>query len=142
VDSRAKAITGKQAQHQQGDGESENEKAPIDPRKYKSRLCRNWVQSGECSYEHTCCFAHGESELRDAVANLKILNSLGYFLNGTEENPKLEDSSAHSGSRSSGKGGGPKHPGPARGKPPQHQPHQPTKKPQNSQPQTMQLKFM
>ena len=37
-----------------------------------TRLCRNWVQSGQCAYEDVCCFAHGESELRDPAANLKV----------------------------------------------------------------------
>ena len=27
-------------------------------------LCANWVQSGSCTYEHVCRFAHGEEELR------------------------------------------------------------------------------
>jgi hypothetical protein len=51
-----------------------------DPRKYKTRLCRNWVQTGQCAYEDVCCFAHGDSELRDPAANLKVLSDLGYFL--------------------------------------------------------------
>eukprot|EP00667_Euglena_gracilis_P019372 EG_transcript_20760 len=65
--------------------EGDPERAPVDPRKYKTRLCRNWIQNRACSYEHTCCFAHGESELRDTIANMKILQSLGYFVNGQDD---------------------------------------------------------
>jgi hypothetical protein len=54
-------------------------KAAIDPRKYKTKLCRNWMRDGVCSYEHTCCFAHGEHESRDPAANVSALTSLGYF---------------------------------------------------------------
>jgi hypothetical protein len=86
-------------------------KAPVDPRKYKTRLCRNWVQTGECSYEHTCCFAHGESELRDAAANLKILNSLGYFLPDGEAPKKAAERG-----ESNGKGGSNKTKGSSQGK--------------------------
>jgi len=71
--------------------EAEGDRAPIDPRKYKTRPCRNWAQTSRCSYEHTCCFAHGESELRDTVANMKILNSLGYFLNDADEMVRMPD---------------------------------------------------
>ena len=86
--------------------EDDEDKAPVDPRKYKTRLCRNWIQVGECSYEHTCCFAHGESELRDTAANHKVLNSLGYFLPDGETPPKAPV-------EANTKGGG--HPKPQRG---------------------------
>jgi hypothetical protein len=34
-----------------------------DPAKYKTRICRNWLQ-GECQFGAACSFAHGEDELR------------------------------------------------------------------------------
>jgi hypothetical protein len=57
------------------------EKAAVDPRKYKTRMCRNWELTGQCPYEHTCCFAHSEKELRDLTTNHKVLASIGYFSN-------------------------------------------------------------
>eukprot|EP00667_Euglena_gracilis_P002406 EG_transcript_2405 len=58
-----------------------DEKAAVDPRKYKTRMCRNWLEHGECVYAHTCCFAHGPEELRTLVDNHKTLASIGYFSN-------------------------------------------------------------
>ena len=31
--------------------------------KYKTELCKNWVQTGECGYQSRCKFAHGEQEI-------------------------------------------------------------------------------
>jgi hypothetical protein len=59
----------------------EKEKAAVDPRKYKTRMCRNWELTGSCPYEHTCCFAHGEKDLRDLAGNHQLLASIGYFSN-------------------------------------------------------------
>eukprot|EP00668_Euglena_longa_P007463 GGOE01008937.1.p1 GENE.GGOE01008937.1~~GGOE01008937.1.p1 ORF type:complete len:491 (-),score=104.28 GGOE01008937.1:835-2307(-) len=58
-----------------------DEKAAVDPRKYKTRMCRNWEETGHCPYEHTCCFAHGLDELRNVTDNHKLLASIGYFSN-------------------------------------------------------------
>jgi hypothetical protein len=57
------------------------DKATVDPRKYKTRLCRNWEMRGECPYLETCCFAHGQEELRCLSDNHKLLASIGYFSN-------------------------------------------------------------
>ena len=32
--------------------------------KYKTSMCRNFLQSGECTYGEKCRFAHGDQELR------------------------------------------------------------------------------
>jgi len=56
-------------------------KAAVDPRKYKTRMCRNWLETGSCPYEHTCCFAHGNEESRSLTDNHKLLASIGYFSN-------------------------------------------------------------
>jgi hypothetical protein len=56
-------------------------KAVVDPRKYKTRMCTTWQETGSCPYEHTCCFAHGPTELRDLSSNHKLLASIGYFSN-------------------------------------------------------------
>jgi hypothetical protein len=57
------------------------DKSPVDPRKYKTRKCHNWETTGTCPYEDTCCFAHGDGELRDITTNHKLLASIGYFSN-------------------------------------------------------------
>eukprot|EP00669_Euglena_mutabilis_P002821 TRINITY_DN1356_c0_g1_i4.p1 TRINITY_DN1356_c0_g1~~TRINITY_DN1356_c0_g1_i4.p1 ORF type:complete len:647 (-),score=119.45 TRINITY_DN1356_c0_g1_i4:277-2175(-) len=82
----AQAFVQQLAQHQQalakrGGSPDEHEKQAVDPRKYKTRMCRNWETKGHCPYEHTCCFAHGPDELRDLTTNHKLLASIGYFSN-------------------------------------------------------------
>jgi hypothetical protein len=57
------------------------DKSAVDPRKYKTRICRNWEDNGHCPYEHTCCFAHGPHEVRTVTDNHKMLASIGYFSN-------------------------------------------------------------
>lgn len=34
-----------------------------DRTKYKTELCKNWIEVGVCRYEGKCQFAHGEDEL-------------------------------------------------------------------------------
>jgi hypothetical protein len=34
------------------------------PSNYKTRLCRNWQEHGECSFGDCCNFAHGSEEVR------------------------------------------------------------------------------
>lgn len=60
-------------------GEEKPNKALVDPRKYKTKLCRNWKATGACPYEHTCCYAHGDFETRTMHQNNNVLSSLGYF---------------------------------------------------------------
>jgi len=37
---------------------------PTDPNgNFKTRLCRNWLQTAKCRYRDTCYFAHGQDEL-------------------------------------------------------------------------------
>lgn len=75
--------------------EPKGDKSPVDPCKYKTKLCRSWVRdgikhaffrkfchfisAGYCSYESVCCFAHGESDVRTVHQNAQVLSSLGYF---------------------------------------------------------------
>ena len=33
---------------------------------FKTSLCNNFMQQGECKFENSCRFAHGEGELRPA----------------------------------------------------------------------------
>ena len=39
--------------------------------RYKCKMCRNYLVSGECPYEFRCMFAHGDHELRTMEMNLK-----------------------------------------------------------------------
>lgn len=38
-------------------------KKPIDCTKYKTEMCRNWVETNICQYAEKCNFAHGYDEL-------------------------------------------------------------------------------
>jgi len=38
-------------------------KKPIDCTKYKTEMCRNWVETSVCQYAEKCNFAHGYDEL-------------------------------------------------------------------------------
>jgi len=38
---------------------------------YKTEMCRNWVETGQCPYANRCQFAHGEQELRDVLRHPK-----------------------------------------------------------------------
>jgi len=45
-------------------GSSTENSAQSEPdEKYKTELCKNWVQSGRCSYGNKCRFAHGPDDL-------------------------------------------------------------------------------
>lgn len=39
--------------------------------RYKTRMCRNFEESGRCPYEMKCMFAHGEAELRTTEMNME-----------------------------------------------------------------------
>jgi hypothetical protein len=40
-------------------------KKPIDGTKYKTEMCRNWIELNCCQYAEKCNFAHGYDELID-----------------------------------------------------------------------------
>lgn len=41
---------------------------PCDPDgKYKTELCKNWIETAKCRYEDKCRFAHGQEELTAAA---------------------------------------------------------------------------
>ena len=44
--------------------------------KYKTRVCRNWQQTGRCPYGEACVYAHGAKEVRAAQKNEAALSSL------------------------------------------------------------------
>ena len=35
--------------------------------KYKTELCKNWIETAKCRYEDKCRFAHGQEELTQAA---------------------------------------------------------------------------
>lgn len=39
--------------------------------RYKTKMCRNYIEMGMCPYETRCMFAHGEHELRTTEMNLR-----------------------------------------------------------------------
>merc|ERR1711977_559080 len=53
-------------QHGQDQMKSARDPTPriTDPVRYKTTLCKNFVQYGTCPYDFKCQFAHGKSELR------------------------------------------------------------------------------
>ena len=57
-----------------------------DRTKYKTELCKNWIEVGVCRYEGKCQFAHGEDEL---VGKLPPTNSKYKSKTCTTFNEKL-----------------------------------------------------
>ncbi|RNF11285.1 Zinc finger protein CTH1 [Trypanosoma conorhini] len=51
-------------------GEHEPAARPILAERYKTKLCRNYVETGVCPYQSRCMFAHGVHELRSPAMNL------------------------------------------------------------------------
>lgn len=52
-------------------------KKTVDGTKYKTEMCRNWVELGQCQYGQKCNFAHGYEDLQDKVpANSKYKSKL------------------------------------------------------------------
>lgn len=48
----------------------------LDYKKYKTRLCRNWQQTGKCPYGEACVYAHGVKEVRGEQENEAVVTSL------------------------------------------------------------------
>eukprot|EP00667_Euglena_gracilis_P001468 EG_transcript_1469 len=48
----------------------------LDYKKYKTRLCRNWQQTGKCPYGESCVYAHGTREVRGEQENEAVVSSL------------------------------------------------------------------
>lgn len=46
-----------------GSSPSEPEQKSNEPVKYKTELCKNWLENGKCKYSVRCKFAHGKHEL-------------------------------------------------------------------------------
>lgn len=52
-----------------GDPASPDHK-PILAERFKTKMCRNYVEQGACPYEIRCMFAHGDDEMRTKAMNL------------------------------------------------------------------------
>ena len=52
------------------------EEKDLDYKKYKTRLCRNWQQTGRCPYGEACVYAHGAKEMRGEQENEAVVTSL------------------------------------------------------------------
>ena len=38
-------------------------KTKVDSKKFKTEMCKNWIEAGTCRYGNKCQFSHGEQEL-------------------------------------------------------------------------------
>jgi hypothetical protein len=52
------------------------EEKDLGHKKYKTRLCRNWQQTGRCPYGEACVYAHGTKEMRGEQENEAAVTSL------------------------------------------------------------------
>jgi len=43
--------------------------AKIDPARYKTKLCKHWMETGMCPFQGRCIFSHGQEEIRTADEN-------------------------------------------------------------------------
>ncbi|KAI8643695.1 hypothetical protein BD408DRAFT_364365 [Parasitella parasitica] len=84
----------------------------MDSRKYqlfKTEMCRNWQEMGECRYARKCRFAHGHQELRCVQRHARYKTEIcrTFHLTGTclygvrctfihDEQPYLHDASSNS----------------------------------------------
>ncbi|KAI8067663.1 uncharacterized protein B0P05DRAFT_552466 [Gilbertella persicaria] len=60
----------------------------MDSRKYqlyKTEMCRNWQEMGDCRYAKKCRFAHGQQELRGVQRHVKYKTEIckTFHLTGT-----------------------------------------------------------
>jgi len=70
-----------------------------DPSKFKTTICRNWEQTGICSFRG-CTFAHGVDDLRPPMRVTQPPQSVGTPTNGKKSpstSPTLQASAAHNG---------------------------------------------
>jgi len=44
---------------------------PVLAERYKTKLCKTFMDTGACIYEHRCMFAHGEFDLRTKEMNIR-----------------------------------------------------------------------
>lgn len=49
------------------------ENPALDPIRYKTQMCKNWVDHGKCPYGPRCLFAHGRKDLRTPDDNSELI---------------------------------------------------------------------
>jgi hypothetical protein len=69
-------VTSKQQRHFHFDNAQPQQK--VDKTKYKTEMCKNWIEQGQCRYGSKCQFAHGDLQLmqKDAPQNNKYKSKL------------------------------------------------------------------
>ncbi|ORZ22582.1 hypothetical protein BCR42DRAFT_290302, partial [Absidia repens] len=52
---------------------------------YKTEMCRNWQEIGQCRYGKKCCFAHGIKDMKMIIRHSKYKTQIcrTYHLTGT-----------------------------------------------------------
>ena len=40
-------------------------KVKVDKAKFKTEMCKNWIETGHCRYGKNCQFAHGNKDVHD-----------------------------------------------------------------------------
>lgn len=56
---------------------NKSQKKPVDTTKYKTEMCRNWIEHGACNYGRKCNFAHGREDLQQKLpCNTKYKSKL------------------------------------------------------------------
>mmetsp|Transcript_18242 Transcript_18242/g.32699 ORF Transcript_18242/g.32699 Transcript_18242/m.32699 type:complete len:152 (-) Transcript_18242:2085-2540(-) len=56
---------------------NKQKKKPVDTTKYKTEMCRNWIENGTCNYGRKCNFAHGKEDLQQKLpSNTKYKSKL------------------------------------------------------------------
>ncbi|GAM27884.1 hypothetical protein SAMD00019534_110600 [Acytostelium subglobosum LB1] len=60
-----------QQQQQQQQSQDEESEEEINQSRYKTELCRSFIETGSCRYGFKCQFAHGRDELRSVVRHPK-----------------------------------------------------------------------
>lgn len=57
-------------------GKKNNQK--VDKTKFKTEMCKNWIEVGTCRYGNKCQFAHGDNELmgKNAPNNSKYKSKI------------------------------------------------------------------
>jgi hypothetical protein len=66
----------------------------LDHIKYKTRLCRNWLQTHRCPYGDGCAYAHGAQEMRRQHENEAVVTSLSKLVGQMSRTTKKSASKA------------------------------------------------
>jgi hypothetical protein len=83
---------------------------PILAERFKTKMCRNFVETGECPYEIRCMFAHGDDEMRSKTMNLAdglvTEDAIKNFQRAAAERHRKASKKSQKRGRGTGAGGG------------------------------------